>query len=216
MGFYSNVILPRFMDRSMASPELAPHRQAILAEVEGEILEIGFGSGVNLSYYPHHVEKITTIDANPGMNALALRRIATSGMNVENRVLNGETLPFPDNRFDYVVSTYTLCSIAQVDQALGEIYRVLKPGGKFVFAEHGLSDKPGAQLIQQGFTPISRLLADNCHANRNIQKLVEAHFDYIAIDRAAHSKMPQFGHIFYRGTAVKAASPHFCRLHTKW
>lgn len=118
MGFYSTVVLPRLLDWTMSNPEMAKYRQLLLKDVEGEVLEIGFGTGLNLAYYPHHIDKITTIDANPGMNKLAEKRIQASEISVENRVLNGERLPMESNSFDCVVSTWTLCSIAQVNQAL--------------------------------------------------------------------------------------------------
>jgi ubiquinone/menaquinone biosynthesis C-methylase UbiE len=133
MGFYSQVLFPRLLDWSMSSPELSKYRQEILANVDGETLEIGFGTGLNLPFYPDSVEKLMTVDVNPGMNALAQKRVESSTIKVEQQVLNGEHLPMADNTFDHVVSTWTLCSIVQVDNALDEIYRVLKPGGTFIF-----------------------------------------------------------------------------------
>jgi ubiquinone/menaquinone biosynthesis C-methylase UbiE len=214
MGFYSNVLMPWFMDRGMANPAYAPHRREMLAGVSGEVLEIGFGSGINLPYYPDPVTKLTTVDVNPGLNAIAQRRLAASPLTVENWVLNGECLPMADASFDYVVSTYTLCSIARVHEALQEIYRVLKPGGKFVFLEHGLSDRPGVQRWQHRLTPLNKALADGCHQNRNIQQLVEAHFDHVALERFADDAMGFMGQIYYKGTATKAASAYFSYLHT--
>ena len=121
---------------------MAELRSELLADVGGEVLEIGFGTGLNLPHYPEHVRRITTVDPNPGMNKLARRRIAESGIAVDQRALGGEALPFEDETFDCVVSTWTLCSIPEVGRALGEVYRVLRPGGRFVFLEHGLSDDP--------------------------------------------------------------------------
>ncbi|WP_052049871.1 class I SAM-dependent methyltransferase [Leptolyngbya sp. KIOST-1] len=214
MGFYSNVLMPWFMDRSMANPAFVPHRQAVLAGVSGEVLEIGFGSGTNLPYYPESVTRLTTVDVNPGLNAIAQRRLSASPLTVENWVLNGECLPMAEASFDYVASTYTLCSIARIHEALAEIYRVLKPGGKFVFLEHGLSDRPGVQRWQHRLTPLNKALADGCHQNRNIQQLVEAHFDHVALERFGDDAMGFLGQIYYKGTATKAASVHFSTLHT--
>jgi len=118
MGFYSQVILPRALDWMMSDPVLTQYRQEVLSEVSGEVLEIGFGTGLNLPHYPESLQKLIAIDANPGMNALARKRIQSSGIIVANRVLNGENLPMDDNSFDSVVSTWTLCSIAKVEQAL--------------------------------------------------------------------------------------------------
>jgi ubiquinone/menaquinone biosynthesis C-methylase UbiE len=203
MGFYSQVILPRLLDLSMSSPALTRYRSEILADVQGEVLEIGFGTGLNLKHYPPQVERITTIDVNSGMNAIAQRRIADSKIQVNHRVLNGESLPMADSTFDYVVSTWTLCSIAKVDQALQEIYRVLKPGGKFVFVEHGLSDRPNVQVWQNRLTPIQKRLADGCHLNRNIQMLIECQFKHVELEQFVMDQLPAvFAHT-YKGVATK-------------
>lgn len=181
MGLYSRVIFPRLLDWSLSLPNLAKYRQELLANVTGEVLEIGFRTGLNLAYYPCSIYKITTADVNPGMNALANKRISDSGIIVEQLLLSSENLPMPDNTFDSVVSTWTLCSIANVQQALQEVYRVLKPGGRFFFVEHGLSDKPSVQLWQHRLTPIQKVVADGCHLNRDIQKLVEQHFYHVEL-----------------------------------
>lgn len=203
MGFYSRVILPRLLDWAMSDPAFSQYRQQVLANVEGEILEIGFGTGLNLSYYPHHIEKITTIDPNSGMNKLAQKRIQASKINVENRILNSESLPMADSTFDSVVSTWTLCSIAQVEKALQEIYRVLKPGGKFFFVEHGLSDQPQIQVWQNRLTPLQKVIADGCHLNRNIQGLVEQQFQEITLEKFDIENFPKVGSYTYMGVATK-------------
>jgi ubiquinone/menaquinone biosynthesis C-methylase UbiE len=105
MGFYSRFIFPRLRDFLMGLPALAEHRKLVLADVGGDILEIGFGTGLNLAHYPEHVRRITKVDPNPGMNGLAYRRIARSGIEVDQRRLGGEAMPFADGTFDCVVST---------------------------------------------------------------------------------------------------------------
>ncbi len=205
MSFYSQVIFPRLLDWSMSSPELSKFRQEILADIDGKILEIGFGTGLNLPFYPDSVQKLTTVDVNPGMNALAQKRLAASHINVEQQVLNGEKLPMADNTFDHVVSTWTLCSIAQVDNALAEIYRVLKPGGTFVFIEHGLSDVPNVQVWQNRLNPIQKVIGDGCHLNRNIQALIEKHFDTVELKRFVMENLPAPMAYTYKGTATKTA-----------
>src|SRR3954449_7678697 len=159
MGIYSRIIFPRLCDWVLNDPRMAKLRREALADVGGEVLEIGFGTGLNLPHYPEHVRRITTVDPNLGMSRLARRRIARSGIEVDQRVLSGEALPFEDESFDSVVSTWTLCSIPDVRRALGEVYRVLKPGGGFVFLEHGLSDDPKIQRWQRRVNPIQRGLA---------------------------------------------------------
>jgi ubiquinone/menaquinone biosynthesis C-methylase UbiE len=206
MGFYSQVILPRLLDWSLSDPNLAKYRQELLADVTGEVLEIGFGTGLNLAYYPAHILKITTIDVNLGMNALAKKRIDDSGIKVEQLLLSSENLPMADNTFDSVVSTWTLCSIANVEQALKEVYRVLKPGGKFFFVEHGLSDKPNVQVWQHRLTPIQKVIGDGCHLNRNIQQLVEKQFDYVELKRFTPENFPDLMAHLYKGFALKKAA----------
>lgn len=170
VGWYTQVVFPRICDLLLNRPVVARHRRALLASAHGNILEIGFGTGLNLPYYPEGVRKLTTVDPNAGMHTLARRQIEKSGIVVDQRVLSGERLPFDDGSFDRVVSTFTLCSIAGVDQAMGEAYRVLKPGGQFLFFEHGLSPKPSIQWWQRRLNWLEMRLADGCRLDRDICK----------------------------------------------
>ncbi|WP_193200041.1 class I SAM-dependent methyltransferase [Nostoc sp. MG11] len=205
MWLYSQVIFPRLLDWSLSVPTLAKYRQELLADVTGEVLEIGFGTGLNLAYYPCSIHKITTVDMNPGMNALANKRISDSDIIVEQLLLSSENLPMSDNTFDSVVSTWTLCSIANVQQALQEVYRVLKPGGRFFFVEHGLSDKPSVQFWQHRLTPIQKVIADGCHLNRDIQKLLEQHFDHVELKQFTPENFSDLIAHLYLGCATKKA-----------
>ena len=191
------------LDWAMSDPIISQYRQQLLAEVEGEVLEIGFGTGLNLPYYPQKIDKITTIDPNPGMKKLAEKRIKQSSITVDNRVLNGENLPMDNANFDCVVSTWTLCSIAQVDRAIAEIYRVLKPGGKFFFIEHGLSNEPNIQVWQNRLTPLQKIIADGCHLNRNIEQLIKQKFTDIEIAKFYEPKFPKVVGYMYQGIATK-------------
>ncbi len=204
MGFYSRQILPYLLDWAMSDKALGQYRREVLANVQGTVLEIGFGTGLNLSYYPDHLEKLVAIDANSGVSRLAKNRINAASITVDHRVLNGEHLPMPDASFDTVVSTWTLCSIADVDQALQEIYRVLKPDGIFVFIEHGLSVEPRIQVWQNRLTPIQKIVGDGCHINRNIRELVSRYFPQIAIEEFYAENLPKIAGYFYKGTAQKA------------
>ena len=187
----------------MSDPVIAQYRQQLLADVEGEVLEIGFGTGLNLPYYPEKIDKITTVDPNPGMKKLAEKRIKQSSITVDYRVLNGENLPMKDASFDCIVSTWTLCSIPQVNLAIAEIYRVLKPGGKFLFIEHGLSNEANIQVWQNRLTPIQKVIADGCHLNRNIEHLVKQKFTNIKIDNFYAPNSPKVHGYMYRGIATK-------------
>lgn len=134
MGFYSRVLFPLGYDFIMSSAVKDEARRALLSGVQGDILEIGFGTGLNLAHYPSDVQKITTVDNNPAMNAKAIKRIQASEITVDNRVLDGEKLPMRNERFDTVVTTYTLCTVDKVERALNEIFRVLRQGGRLFFS----------------------------------------------------------------------------------
>lgn len=203
MGFYSNSVIPYCIDLAMSGSNLEQYRQKLLADVAGEILEIGFGTGLNLPHYPQSVTKITTIDPNPGMQKLARSRIEKSQITVDYKVLNGESLPMPDESFDSVVCTWTLCSIPLVEQALSEVHRLLKPGGKFYFIEHGLSQDLGIQIWQNRLTPIQKVLADGCHLNRSINDLVQQQFPNVTIEQFYAPKLPKVIGYMYQGIAVK-------------
>ncbi|MER3493963.1 MAG: SAM-dependent methyltransferase [Mastigocladus sp. ERB_26_2] len=205
MGFYSQKILPYLIDWSLSDPSLAKYRQEVLANVEGEVLEIGFGSGVNLSYYPEHIHKIITVDVNPGIHALAQKRIQASSITVDHHILSGENLPMADHTFNSVVSTWTLCSIENVEQALKEIYRVLKPGGRFFFIEHGLSNEPNVQVWQNRLTPLQKIIAGGCHLNRNIRQILENQFDTVSLEEFYAEKTPKIMGYLYKGIATKAS-----------
>jgi ubiquinone/menaquinone biosynthesis C-methylase UbiE len=204
MNIYSRLIFPTLIDRVMSGEDLAIYRRELLADATGSVLEIGFGTGLNLAYYPSDkVEKITTIDVNQGMNRLAQKRIATSSIKVDYQVLNGEKLPMADATFDTVVSTWTLCSIKDVSPAIAEIYRVLKPGGKFLFIEHGLSNEPTIQTWQHRLTPIQKIIADGCHLDREIKSLIAKQFTNLDIKEFYAPNKPKIGGYFYQGIAIK-------------
>jgi ubiquinone/menaquinone biosynthesis C-methylase UbiE len=205
MGFYSRVIFPRLCDWTLDNPIVARHRQELLTAASGEILEIGFGSGLNLAQYPPHVRKITTVDPNTGMNRRAQRRIAATGIEVDQRLLGGEQLPFADGSFDTVVSTFTLCSIDEVNRALAEVHRVIKPTGRFLFLEHGLSPDPGVQRWQRRLNWLQMRLGDGCRLDRNVRALVAAQpYSSVTVDEFYAEKTPKTHGYLYRGTATKA------------
>ena len=203
MGFYSQKIFPYLLDWSLSDSTFNKYRQEVLAKVEGEVLEIGFGTGLNLSFYPDAINEIITVDNNPGVHKLAQKRIDKSSITVDHRILSGENLPMSDNSFDSVVSTWTLCSIEKVEQAVNEIHRVLKPGGKFFFIEHGLSNEPSIQTWQNRLNPIQNVIADGCNLNRNIRSIVKQQFNHVNVEEFYADKTPKFMGYMYKGVAVK-------------
>jgi ubiquinone/menaquinone biosynthesis C-methylase UbiE len=204
VGFYSKVIFPWLCDLLMDRPFVALHRQELLAHAYGDVLEIGFGSGLNLRHYPTLVSKITAVDPNAGMHRLAQKRVRRSRIEVDEQVDNGERLPFKNNRFDCAVSTFTLCSIEHVSQAVSEVYRVLKPGGRFLFLEHGLSTEPTVQKWQRRINWLEMRLADGCHLDRNMKVLVTSPpFSAVELEEFYLKWTPKTHGYVYRGVATK-------------
>lgn len=203
MGLYNDRILPYLIEFSMADSILGRYRRDVLADVSGDVLEIGFGTGLNLPYYPDPVQQIVTVDPSPGVHRLAQKRIDASPIAVDHRMLSGEALPMADHSFDSVVSTFTLCSIPKIEQALAEIYRVLRPGGRFFFVEHGLSDEPSIQTWQHRLTPLQKRIAGGCHFDRDMRQLIERQFDQVTLEAAYAQKVPKVAGYFYQGVAVK-------------
>ena len=204
MGFYARVIFPRLCDLALGRSFVTKLRRELLASVQGDILEIGFGTGLNLPCYPEHVREITTIDPNVGMHRLAQRRIRQTGIQVHSQILRGEQLPFADRTFDCVVSTFTLCSIAGIEQALGEVFRVLRPGGRLLFLEHGISREPGVQRWQRRLNWLEMHLGDGCRLDRDIRGLITGQpFAGVEVEEFYAEKMPRTHGYLYRGIATK-------------
>jgi len=172
LGFYHHYVFPWLLDLAMSSRQLHAPRERTLAPARGRILEIGFGTGRNLGHYPPTVKRIEAIDPDPDLDRLSLPRIAHAAIAVDFHHLDAEHLPFEDARFDTVVSTFTLCSIPDVVHALGEVRRVLKPGGRLLFLEHGRA--PDAKVVRwqdrlnRAWMPVS----GGCHLNRPVRQLI--------------------------------------------
>ncbi|MBF0352157.1 MAG: class I SAM-dependent methyltransferase [SAR324 cluster bacterium] len=204
MGIYSRYVFPVLMDYTMSSGTLGQLRQELLKDVSGNVLEIGFGTGLNLRHYPEHVKVLTTIDNNSGMHHLASKRIEQSGKTVKVETLDGNNIPLADYSFDCIVSTWTLCSIQEVDRALREVFRLLKPGGRFFFMEHGLSEEPSVQKWQHRLTPLQKKVGDGCHLNRDIVQIISRQFNTIdSLKRFYLEGVPKWAGYMYQGIAVK-------------
>ncbi|MEM1367541.1 MAG: class I SAM-dependent methyltransferase [Cyanobacteria bacterium P01_H01_bin.15] len=187
----------------MSNSEFTAYRRQLLADVAGEVLEIGMGTGLNLAHYPESVTQLVAIDPNLGTHRLARKRLKETSAPVELRVLNGESLPLADHSFDCVVSTWTLCSIPNVQAAIAEIERVLKPGGRFFFVEHGLSGQAEVAWWQNRLTPLQKIIADGCHLNRDMEQLICDHFGQINVKKFYSPSFPKPVGYMYFGIADK-------------
>jgi ubiquinone/menaquinone biosynthesis C-methylase UbiE len=204
VGLYCRIVFPLLCDWGLNRPFVAEHRRSLLTHANGTVLEIGFGTGLNLECYPPHIRKISAIDPNKGMYRRAQKRIERSAIEVNQCLLKGDRLPFDDQSFDCVVSTFTLCSIGNITLALEEIFRVLTIGGRFLFLEHGLSPDPGVQKWQHRLNGLQKLLAGGCHLDRDIQALVTAlPFASTQIEEYYMEKAPKTHGYMFQGSATK-------------
>ncbi len=203
MGFYDDHILPRLINVGMNNKHVNAERAKALVGVRGDVLEIGFGSGLNLPYYTRDVTRVVGLDPSGVGWKLAHKRIESSPIRVEHLLLSSEKIPTDDATFDSVVSTFTLCTIPDVAQALREVKRVLKPDGRFFFVEHGRSSEPGVQRWQDRWDPMQGRLFGGCHVNRPIDELIaDAGLRIEHLD-TFYSKGPRIFSFFYRGVTSK-------------
>jgi ubiquinone/menaquinone biosynthesis C-methylase UbiE len=204
MSFYSQRIFPRIMDMVLSTSEFSELRRSLLGEVSGEIFEVGFGTGLNLPHYPSAVSRITTADPNAGAYRIAERRIAQSPIEVVHIRRSSERLDLPDESFNSVVCTFTLCSIGDVDSAMAEMRRILRVGGRMFFIEHGLSDDPRIQWWQHKLNPVNKIIGDGCHLNRiPTSTILNSGLRMERLDTFYLKKVPKYGGFIYRGVAIK-------------
>src|SRR5258708_33097387 len=204
MGIYQDQVLPRVSDGVMGRREFVPIGERVSAALDGEVLEIGFGSGLNVPHYPAAVRRVRAVDPATAGRRLAAQRVTESPVPVEYVGLDGQALPLDSASVDHVLTTWTLCTIPEVERALSEVCRVLRPGGSLHFVEHGRSPDPSAARWQDRLTPLQRRLAGGCHLNRPIDRLVAD--SGLALTRMEnyYAKGPRpFGYMF-EGTAIKA------------
>jgi SAM-dependent methyltransferase len=217
MGLYAHQIFPRLMECVMAGEEFRRLRRELLASVRGEVLELGIGTGLNLPYYPHTITALHAVDPMDSLPHLVAQRRAALPVPCVVQHVTAERLPFADEQFDSVVSTWTLCSIPDPAQALREVRRVLKPHGRFLFLEHGRSADENIARWQDRLNPIQNLLGCGCHLNRPIDRLVaQAGLKLVTLDRFRMQSVPRLGGEMYRGAAVSStanadgrSSPHY-------
>lgn len=205
MGIWEDRVLPRIVDLSCGMKMLDPQRERVCAGLHGRVVEIGFGSGRNVPFYPPGVKSVSAVEPADLGWKMAEDRVAHAQVPVVRAGLDGQKLPFEDNAFDSALSTWTLCTIPDVRAALQEIRRVLVPGGTFHFVEHGLAPDPGVQTWQNRLNPVQKTLFGGCHLNRDIYALVtDAGFEIREVDRFYEQSSPKILGALSLGVAVSA------------
>lgn len=203
MNIYRDLFFPWCIEKIMSRDEFTKIRHRVLNHANGKILEIGFGTGLNLPCYSTSVESLATLDISEAMNKKAQRRVVDANFPVAVHALNSESLPMADNTFDCVVSTWTMCSINRLDLALEEIRRVLKANGRLLFAEHGLSPNPRIQAWQQRLTPLQKFIGCGCRLNRNIAEMIASQgFKLLQLERYQMDNTPEIHGSMYEGIAA--------------
>ena len=210
MGFYDKYILPTFLNCACGAKPILYQRGKVVPLAEGLVLEVGIGSGLNIPFYDvANVQKVIGLDPSPELNDMASKVAANAaqekGLTVELLIGSAEDMPLPDDHFDTVVIIYTLCTIPNALAANREIRRVLKPGGKLIFCEHGLAPDAGVAKWQGRIDPYWGKIAGGCHLNRNIPQLIEsAGFSIETMEEMYLPGTPKFAGYNYWGVATIA------------
>jgi len=174
MGIYSDRVLPHIVDKACGMKTANPLRERVAAGLHGEVVEIGFGSGLNVPFYPSAVQRVAAVEPADTAWRIASKRVAASPVAIERSGLDGQQLPFEDDSFDCAISTWTMCTIPDVARALAEVRRVLRPGGTLHFVEHGLAPDEGVVRWQRRLEPLQKKVFGGCHLTREIPVLIEA------------------------------------------
>lgn len=203
VGFYGTQVLPRITNFVLDNPECNRIRRRVAAGLAGEVLEVGFGSGLNVPFYPSAVRRVRAVDPAALGQKLAATRLAVSPITVEHLPLGTGRLPLSAESVDHVLTTWTLCTIPAVEQALREFSRVLRPGGQVHFAEHGRSPDRKVARWQDRLNPLQRAWAGGCNLNRPIDHLlIGAGFEIVRL-ATFYTKGPKAMGYTYEGVAAK-------------
>jgi len=203
MGLYSDHVLPRIIDKTCGMKSLRPLRERVCRGLSGRVLEVGFGSGSSVPFYPAAVTGVSAVEPSDTAWRMAGGRLAAAKIPVDRSGLDGESLPFEDASFDSALSTWTLCTIPDVGAALAEIRRVLKPGGTLHFVEHGLAPDASVQKWQFRLDGLQQRLFGGCHLTRQVDSLITgAGFTLTELDSWYEPKAPRFAAAFSLGVAT--------------
>ncbi|MET8797490.1 class I SAM-dependent methyltransferase [Nocardia sp. NPDC004568] len=174
MGIYRDRFVPRLVNVACGMKANEPLRERVCAGLSGRVIELGFGSGLNVPFYADAVDSVSAVEPADLGWELSARRRATARVPIERAGLDGQSLPFSDGSFDAALSTWTMCTIPDIEAALAELRRVLVPGGTLHFVEHGLAPDPKVQRWQHRLDPLQQRIAGGCHLDRDIRGLIES------------------------------------------
>lgn len=203
MGCYGDRILPRIIDKACGMKILEPLRRRVCEGLVGDVIEIGFGSGHNVAFYPQSVTRVAAVEPADLAWDLAARRVVASSIPIERFGLDGQALASADDTYDSALSTWSLCTIPDPAAALREVRRVLKPGGTLHFLEHGLAPDESVRRWQRRIEPVWKPLVGGCHLTRRIGELVaDAGFEITSLDVFYEDGSPRFSGADSLGVAV--------------
>ncbi|MDA9247991.1 class I SAM-dependent methyltransferase [Gammaproteobacteria bacterium] len=205
MGLYDKYILPKFLNCACGSKPINIQRQKVVPLAKGKVLDIGIGSGLNIPFYnSDKIDKVIGIDPSHELIDLAKELANDSKASIELVIGSAESIPYPDNFFDTVLVTYTMCTIPNVAIANKEMWRVLKDDGRLIFCEHGLAPDKKISKWQNRIDPFWGKIAGGCHLNRDIQKLItDAGFSFETLDKMYIPSTPKFAGYNYWGIGKK-------------
>lgn len=205
MGVWTDHVFPRVVDRVLRTPEVNARRALVCGGLHGRVLEIGFGSGLNLRHYPAGVTEILIVEPSAVALRLAQPRLATVDAPITQVGVDGASLELPDESVDCVLSTYTLCTIPEVTDALEEVHRVLKPNGVLHFLEHGRAPTESVRRWQRRLHPAHCRIAGGCNIERPIDDLISAAGLVIDELETGYGDGPRPLSYLYRGRASRHA-----------
>lgn len=192
MGFYRERVLPQVVNVACGMKSANPLRERVCAGLSGRVVEVGFGSGLNVPFYPREVTEVSAVEPADVGWRLARRRVAASAVPVRRAGLDGQRLPFEDETFDAALSTWTLCTIPDAGAALAELRRVLRPGGTLHFVEHGLAPDASVQRWQHRLEPMQKRVFGGCHLTRPIPHILrDAGFVITVLDEFYEDNAPK-------------------------